>query len=69
MESRALPSTSYYDGNNIIAEKDSGGTVTAKYFYDGSGKLLSMKKNHRSPSTACRAPYKNDRVEHCQIRN
>lgn len=37
-----------YDGNNIIAEKDSSGTLTAKYFYDGTGKLLSMKKNGHS---------------------
>lgn len=37
-----------YDGLRLIAEKDSSGTITAKYFYDDKDRLISMKKNGHS---------------------
>jgi len=33
-----------YDDIKLIAEKDASGTVTATYFYDDAGKLISMKR-------------------------
>jgi len=34
-----------YDGIKLIAEKDGSGTIAARYFYDDSGQLVSMRKD------------------------